>query len=179
MGAVSQTAFNQQFAVPAPHEEPTPSGWYLTSGAELPLVRQNRDVSCDYLVIGAGWMGLHAARRLAELEPAASVVLVDAGRIGNNASGRCMGFVIDLAHNPRKRDFVEDIQGNKEELFVNLEGIAYIRSAVEELHVDCDWDPQGKYHSAATPHGVKDLEHFSNALDRLKQNYRWVEKHEI
>jgi len=168
-----------RIAVEAPHPEPTDSGWYLTSGPELPLVRQSGDVSCDCLVIGAGWMGLHAARRYAELNPDASVVLVDAGRIGNNASGRCMGFVIDLAHNPRKRDFVEDIKGNKEELFVNLDGIAYIRSAVEELGVDCDWDPQGKYHSAATDRGVNDLVHFSHALDKLGQSYRWVEKDEV
>ena len=124
-------------------------------------------------------MGLHAARRFAELQPDASVVLVDAGRIGNNASGRCMGFVIDLAHNPRKRDFVEDIKGNQEELAVNLEGISYIRSAIEEHGVSCDWDPQGKYHSAATDHGVADLRHFSEALDKLGQNYSWVEKEEI
>ncbi|MER8435142.1 FAD-binding oxidoreductase [Mesorhizobium sp. M1312] len=140
---------------------------------------QEGDVACDCLVIGGGWMGLHAVRRFAELNPQSSVVLVDAGRIGNNASGRCMGFVIDLAHNPRKRDFVEDIKGNKEELFVNLDGIAYIRSAVEEHGVDCDWDAQGKYHSAATVHGVEDLHRFSEALDKLGQNYSWVETPEI
>ena len=124
-------------------------------------------------------MGLHAARRFAELNPDASVVLVDAERIGNNSSGRCMGFVIDLAHNPRKRDFVEDIRGNKEELFVNLDGIAYIKSAVEERGVECDWDPQGKYHSAATKHGVEDLRRFSVALDKVGQGSRWVEAPEI
>lgn len=155
------------------------SGWYTTAGPELALVPQEGDVACDCLVIGGGWMGLHAARRFAELNPQSSVVLVDAGRIGNNASGRCMGFVIDLAHNPRKRDFVEDIKGNKEELFVNLDGIAYIRSAVEEHGVDCDWDAQGKYHSAATAHGAEDLHRFSKALDKLGQNYSWVETPEI
>jgi glycine/D-amino acid oxidase-like deaminating enzyme len=134
------------------------------------------DIKCDCLVIGAGWMGLHAARRFAELQPDETVVLVDAGRIGNNASGRCMGFAIDLVHNPRKQDFVEDIQGNREELQTNLEGIEYLRSAVEELGVECDWDPQGKYHSAATEHGVQDLVTFSQALDRLGQSYDWVER---
>ncbi|KWF98417.1 FAD-dependent oxidoreductase [Burkholderia cepacia] len=124
-------------------------------------------------------MGLHAARRYAELRPEAKVVLVDAGRIGNNASGRCMGFAIDLAHNPRKQDFVEDDQGNRDELFVNTEGIEYIRNAVEELGVDCDWDPQGKYHSAASDSGVADLVHFSKALDRLGQKYSWVERDEM
>ena len=90
-----------------------------------------------------------------------------------------MGFAIDLAHNPRKRDFVEDIQGNREELQTNLEGIEYLRSAVEELGVECDWDPQGKYHSAATAHGVQDLVKFSQALDRMGQRYDWVERSEI
>lgn len=162
-----------------PRVEPTDSGWYLTSGPELPIVMMKGDVKCDCLVIGAGWMGLHAARRYAELEPNQKVVLVDAGRIGNNASGRCMGFAIDLAHNPRKQDFAEDVQGNREELAVNLEGTAYLRSAVEELGAECDWDPQGKYHSAATDHGVQDLTTFSEALDRMGQVYRWVERDEI
>ncbi|MER8395150.1 FAD-binding oxidoreductase [Mesorhizobium sp. M1340] len=169
----------KRIVVEPPHAEPTASGWYSTSGPELNLVPQKGDVSCDCLVIGGGWMGLHAARRYAELNPDTSVMLVDAGRIGNNASGRCMGFVIDLAHNPRKKDFVEDIKGNNEELYVNLDGIAYIRSAVEEHGVDCDWDPQGKYHSAATAHGVRDLRRFSEALDVLGQRYSWVEREEI
>jgi glycine/D-amino acid oxidase-like deaminating enzyme len=169
----------QPVTVEPPRVEPTDSGWYLTSGPELPVVTMKSDIKCDCLVIGAGWMGLHAARRFAELEPDKTVVLVDAGRIGNNASGRCMGFAIDLAHNPRKQDFVEDIQGNREELQTNLEGIDYLRSAIEELGVDCDWDPQGKYHSAATEHGVRDLVKFSQALDRMGQSYDWVERSQI
>jgi len=162
-----------------PHKEATRSGWYLASGDELPLVTIEQDCDCDCLVIGAGWMGLHAARRFAELDPQSRVILVDAGRIGDNASGRCMGFAIDLAHNPRREDFVENIQENQDELTVNLEGTAYLKQAVEQLGVECDWDPQGKYHSAATEHGCQDLVNFSKALDKMGQNYRWVEKEEI
>ncbi len=170
--------FNKRFDVAPPQTEPTDSGWYLASGPELPLNPLKGDVTCDCLVIGAGWMGLHAARRYAEINQNAKVLLVDAGRIGNNASGRCMGFAIDLAHNPRKQDFVEDVQGNREEFLVNVEGNEYLKSAVD-MGVECDWDPQGKYHSAATPEGVKDLEHFSKALDKMGQKYRWVEKGEV
>lgn len=170
---------SQYISVQPPRAEASVSGWYSTSGPELPLIPQRGDVTCDCLVIGGGWMGLHAARRFAELQQTASVILVDAGRIGNNASGRCMGFAIDLAHNPRKPDFVEDVKGNQEELLINLDGNAYLRSAVEELGVDCDWDPQGKYHSAATSHGVADLTRFSEALDRMGQRYRWVALEEI
>ena len=168
-------AAQERIHIDPPVVEPTDSGWYVTSGPDLPLVPQRGETVCDVLVIGAGWMGLHAARRYGELAPDQSVVLVDAGRIGNNASGRCMGFCIDLAHNPRKHDFVEDIQGNRDELTANLEGNAYLRQAVEELGVDCDWDPQGKYHSAATDHGIADLVAFSKALDVMGQKSSWVE----
>lgn len=170
---------HKRIEIAPPQPEPTASGWYLASGPELPVNQLSGDVTCDCLIIGAGWMGLHAARRYAEVRPDARVVLVDAGRIGNNASGRCMGFAIDLAHNPRKHDFVEDDQGNRDELYVNREGNAYLQTAVEELNVDCDWDAQGKYHSAATDHGVNDLVEFSKALDRMGQKYRWVERAEM
>lgn len=113
------------------------------------------DITCDYVVVGGGWMGLHAARRLGELAPEACVVLVDAGRIGDGAAGRCAGFAIDLAHNSRNKDFSEDKKGNEEEFNVNSEGITYLQSAVEELGVDCDWDPSGKYHAAATDRGLR------------------------
>lgn len=176
---MAASALSERILIDSPHEEPTVSGWYLTSGPELPLNRLSRDITCECLVIGAGWMGLHAARRYAELRPDAKVVLVDAERIGNNASGRCMGFAIDLAHNPRNQHFAEDEKGNREELFVNLEGNAYLKDAVERLGVECDWDPQGKYHSAATEGGIQDLRNFSVALDRMGQTYRWVEAGEM
>ena len=137
------------------------------------------EISCDWLIIGGGWMGLHAARRLAELDHQASIVLLDAGRIGNGAAGRCAGFAIDLAHNPRNKYFAEDVKVNKEENYINLEGIAYMRQAVEEMGVECDWDAQGKYHAAATDKGELNLKEFALALDRLNQPYSWVSADKI
>ncbi|WP_281035934.1 MULTISPECIES: hypothetical protein [unclassified Mesorhizobium] len=32
-----------------------------------------------------------------------------------------MGFAIDLAHNPRKRDFVDDVKGNLDELLLGVD----------------------------------------------------------
>ena len=57
------------------------------------------DVAADWIVLGAGYAGLAAARRLAENCPDQSVALIDAGEAGENASGRNSGFAIDLPHN--------------------------------------------------------------------------------
>lgn len=159
--------------------EPTHSGWFATLSSiekSKPLVS---DITCDYLIIGGGWMGLHAARRLAELAPDAQIALVDAGDIGNGAAGRCAGFAIDLAHNPRNKHFAEDKKGNEDEFHVNSEGIAYMQDAVEKLGLDCDWDPSGKYHAAATERGKACLDEMSTALNQLGKEHRWVNADEI
>ena len=57
------------------------------------------DATADWLVLGAGYAGLAAAQRLAELHPDQSIATVDAGEAGENASGRNSGFAIDLPHN--------------------------------------------------------------------------------
>ena len=50
------------------------------------------------MVVGVGVTGLGAARRLAELDPEARVILLEAYRVGYGASGRNSGFIIDTPH---------------------------------------------------------------------------------
>ena len=163
----------------AVHMEPTKSGWYAALGPRAAVRPLSSDAACDYLVVGGGWMGLHCARRLGELNPDARVLLVDAGRIGDGAAGRCAGFAIDLAHNPRNKHFAEDRKGNEEELHVNVEGIAYLKKAVEELGVECDWDASGKSHAAATDRGLQCLKEMSAALTQIGKAHSWLSRDEI
>ncbi len=50
--------------------------------------------SADFAVVGAGFAGLAAAAWLRILAPKKSVVVLEAGRIGNGASGRTGGLVL-------------------------------------------------------------------------------------
>lgn len=153
--------------------EKTDSGWFATLD-KLPAANElESDVQANWLVVGGGWCGLSAARRLAELNPDDNIILVDAGRIGNNAAGRCAGFAIDLAHNPRAKNFADNEQGNRQESIVNREGIAYLTKAVKQFNIQCDWSPEGKIHSAASNNGEACLKSFANALDRINEKYEW------
>ncbi|MGB5580033.1 MAG: FAD-dependent oxidoreductase, partial [Woeseia sp.] len=51
------------------------------------------DIRCDVAIIGAGYTGIAAARRLAQLAPDCDVVLVDSATIGEGNAGRNSGFL--------------------------------------------------------------------------------------
>ena len=152
-------------------KENTDSGWFAILEDVPPANDLRSTIDCDWLVVGGGWMGLHAVCRLAELHPDAHVVLVDAGRIGNSAGGRSAGFAIDLAHNPRNKDFVANAEENLLEARVNRVGIAYLQELVGRFSLDCDWSPEGKIHAAASKRGEACLRTFADALDRIGEPY--------
>ena len=130
-------------------------------------------VTADCAVIGAGFTGLAAARRLAELLPAKHILLLDAGRIGNNAAGRCSGFAIDQAHNIRAKDFAGNLRTEREQIAINRAGQDYLRDQVNAFQIECDWDESGKIHAAATANGEAKLEAYARNLDLLEADYSW------
>ena len=156
--------------------EVTKSGWFASLGDVTPAAPLSGRVEADWVVVGSGWFGANAARRIAELRRDDKVVLVDAGMIGNSAGGRSAGYAIDLAHNPRNPNFAEDEKGNIEERDINREGIAFLREGVERYGIECAWSPEGKTHSAVTPGGEACLKTFAKALDRIGEKYEWYDR---
>ena len=71
---------------------PAASGWEATAIPAPPTPPINADLSCEVLVIGAGYTGLNAAIRLAE--GGKEVTVVDIGGPGYGASGRNGGQVV-------------------------------------------------------------------------------------
>ena len=141
-----------------------------------PLGAPNRlvgDHTFDYAVVGGGYTGLAAARRLAELKSDARIALIDAGRIGNNSAGRCSGFAIDQAHNIRAKSFADEIENEKKQIRLNRAGQEALRKAVQENNIDCDWRECGKVHGAGTKKGTEFLREFSRNLDMLNEKYEF------
>ena len=54
-----------------------------------------KDQNCDWLIIGAGYTGLSAARKLSELNPNHKIIIVDAQLAGEGASGRNSGYLVE------------------------------------------------------------------------------------
>ena len=54
---------------------------------------------CDWLIVGAGYTGLSAARKLGQLYPNQKILLVDAQLAGEGASSRNSGYLVDTTLN--------------------------------------------------------------------------------
>lgn len=149
-----------------PHNDNN-NGW-LRILPELPKANVLKgEHSFAVAIVGAGFTGLAAARRLAELRPDDRIALIDGGRIGNNAAGRCSGFAIDQAHNIRAKSFADELDNERFQLQLNRYGQAALRDAVEQHNIDCDWQDVGKIHGAGTTKGQRLLRDLSGNIEAL------------
>ena len=57
------------------------------------------NLESEWLVIGAGYTGLSAARKLGQLYPNQKILLVDAQLAGEGASSRNSGYLVDTTLN--------------------------------------------------------------------------------
>ncbi len=155
------------------------NGWYETIGPHPEPKVLEGDTDADYVVIGAGFGGLAAARRLAELNTGASIVLLEGDRIGNNAAGRCSGFIIDHAHNIRAKNFADDRSNAKRRIALNRAGLDWLDEIVHREGIDCDWRRTGKIHAAASDKGVALLDRFAASLEAVDEDYSMHDADEL
>jgi glycine/D-amino acid oxidase-like deaminating enzyme len=155
------------------------NGWYEILPALPPANVLDGDVRADYVVVGAGFGGLAVARRLAELDSSATVALVEADRLGNNAAGRSSGFVIDHAHNIRAKGFADDTDNARKQIELNRAGVRWLEELVAKNDIDCDWRMEGKIHAAATRKGVAMLDSFARSLDAVDEDYTMLHGNEL
>lgn len=147
-------------------------GWYETLPAPSPARPLQGNVVADWVVLGAGLAGLAAARRLAELQPEASIAVIDARQAAFSTAGRNSGFMVDLPHDLKSHSYTSDRLTDRRLISLNRSAIDYLRQIVTRHGIECDWREQGKLHGAVEAHGIRALEDFAKGLDVLEEPYR-------
>lgn len=136
------------------------AGWSaILPGQPAPEVLEG-DLTADFVLVGGGFAGLSAARRLRQLNPTARIVVLEAGRLAEGASGRNSGFMIDLPHELQSDDYAGG-GDDREVIALNRSAIGFAREAVADYGIDPNYfDPAGKVNGAA-----------SDTADRLNLSY--------
>jgi len=152
--------------------------WINDLDARSNIKTLDRDKSCDWLIVGAGYTGLSAARKLSELHPNQKIIIVDAQLAGEGASGRNSGYLVDTTLNDGFTSNKELFNYKKKTDIYKL-GIDVVKKFVKEHQVDCDWNESGKYFASSNQKDRKILENFSKTLLKLNFEHNILEKDDL
>ncbi|WP_454854740.1 NAD(P)/FAD-dependent oxidoreductase [Rhizobium binxianense] len=139
--------------------------WNDTVGPQTECPPLTRGISCDIAIVGGGFTGLWTALEARRRQPDARIVLVDAGRCGNAASGRNGGFCApSISHgvgNALKRWPAE-----AEDLIrLGRANLDAFEADLAEFGMEVEFERKGKLTVAEKPWQIE-------GLQRQAENYR-------
>ena len=148
----------------------------LIPRTNIKTLQSNED--CEWLVIGAGYTGLSAARKLGQLYPNQKIILVDAQLAGEGASSRNSGYLVDSTLNDGFTSNKE-IDNYKKKTDIYSLGIQVVEKFINEYQVDCDWNECGKYFASSKIEDEKVLKNFSDTLSKLGFEHDLLSNNEL
>jgi len=134
--------------------------------------------NCDWLIIGAGYTGLSAARQLGNVYPNKKIIIVDAQVAGEGASSRNSGYLVDSTMND---GFIssKSTKDYKAKSDLYSLGIEKVKKFIAQYQVDCDWNECGKYYASSKIEDEKKLIKFNAMLNSLKIENKILQKDEM
>ena len=153
-------------------------GWINDLDRRSNIKILDREQSCDWLIVGAGYTGLSAARKLSELHPNQKIIIVDAQLAGEGASGRNSGYLVDTTLNDGFTSNKE-LSNYKKKTDIYKLGIDAVKKLIKEHQVDCDWNDAGKYFASSNIKDENILINFGNTLDKLGFQFSLFNKDEL
>lgn len=160
---------------------PGVSAWVAMLPPRTPAAILDDRQTADIAIIGAGFAGLSAARRLAQIDPSLRIAVLEAGVVGEGPAGRNSGFIIDLPHEVSSEDYGGNaLEKSRDHVLLQRRAVSFALELAQERGWARDiLDPCGRYNVAMTPEGDRHIRDYARQLDRLGEDYRLLDREGI
>tara|TARA_Y100000590_G_C15721817_1_gene1013770 strand:- start:1248 stop:2552 length:1305 start_codon:yes stop_codon:yes gene_type:complete len=153
-------------------------GWINDLTQRINIKTLNKNEKCDFLIIGAGFTGLSAARNLGLINKDNKIIIVDAQLAGEGASSRNSGYLVDTTLNDGFSSN-KNINSYKKKVKVYEDGIKTVKKFISEHQVDCDWNESGKYFASSKIEDKRKVGEFSEILSSLNYENKILYKNDL
>jgi glycine/D-amino acid oxidase-like deaminating enzyme len=161
-------------------KDPGASGWNSILPPQTCYPELAASQNCDNLIIGAGFAGLAAARRIQQLCPNDKTIIVEARRLAQGPAGRNTGFMIDLPHDLASNEYGSDRQRDLNQIKFNRAGIAFAADAAEEYGMPPEaFTKSGRINAAAGEKGLRKNSDYASHLDVLNEAHNFLDQQEM
>jgi len=153
-------------------------GWLTNLQPRKNFKILNQNQKCDYLIVGAGYTGLSAARKLSEINSSKKIIIVDAQLAGEGSSSRNSGYLVDTTLNDGFTSN-KDINNYKTKVKIYNLGITAVKNFIKQHQVDCDWNECGKYFASSNINDLSTAKKFSELLSTLNFNNKILNQEDL
>ena len=161
-------------------KNPGDTGWKEILPERKVNPKLSDHLNADFLIIGGGFAGLSAARRLIQIDNKAKIAVLEACEISEGPAGRNSGFMIDLPHNLASDDYVGSLDKDREQTLINRSAIEFAKNASKEYEMPPEAiQLVGKTNAAATPKGVNFNREYAKHLDKTSESYKMLDDKEM
>lgn len=157
-------------------KDPGPAAWNRLLADPAPPTPLEESATADWLVIGAGFAGLAAARRLSLTCPGDRITVLDATRVAEGPAGRNSGFMIDLPHDLSSAGYAGDLEADRARIEDNRMAIGFAEEMVAAFGLPEEaFRRSGKINAAATPKGLQTNARFAAHLTKLGEGHETLD----
>lgn len=138
--------------------------WFGTVPETAPCPPASKDTTCDLAIVGGGFTGLWSALKARERHPDAAIVVLEAKRCGQDASGRSGGFCAPSISHGVSNALTRHPSEAETLIRLGQENLdAYARD-LNRYEMEAEFELCGKLNVAATPWQIE-------GLQRMARNY--------
>ena len=152
--------------------------WIKDLSIRTNIQRLKTNEICDWLIVGAGYTGLSAARKLGELYPHQKIIIVDSQLAGEGASSRNSGYLVDTTLNDGFSSS-KKLYNYKKKTDIYKLGIKAVKKFIKEYQVDCDLNECGKFFATSKISDKKKLLNFSETLSKLDLKHKLLNAYDL